>query len=40
MEFFNEVGEIDIGTPTEESVSKYFDFSYLENALAELDGAG
>jgi NitT/TauT family transport system substrate-binding protein len=36
--FFNEVGEIDIGAPTEESLSKYFDFSYLEQAIAELDG--
>lgn len=38
LTFFNEVGEIDIGTPTEESVSKYFDFSYLDKALAELGG--
>lgn len=36
--FFNEVGEIDIAAPTEESLSKYFDFNYLEGALAELDG--
>lgn len=36
LTFFNEVGEIDIGTPTEESLSKYFDFSHLERALAEL----
>ena len=36
--FFNEVGEIDIGTPTEESLPKYFDFSYIEQAREELDG--
>jgi NitT/TauT family transport system substrate-binding protein len=36
--FFNEVGEIDIGSPTEESLPKYFDFSYLETALSELGG--
>lgn len=36
--FFQSVGEIDLGEITEESVSKYFDFSYLENALANLDG--
>lgn len=40
LEFFVEVGEIDIETPTEEGLSKYFDFSYLEDALAELDGGG
>jgi NitT/TauT family transport system substrate-binding protein len=36
--FFNDVGEIDIGTPTEESLSKYFDFSYIEQAREELGG--
>lgn len=35
--FFNDVGEIDIGEPTEESLDKYFDFSYLEQALQNLD---
>jgi NitT/TauT family transport system substrate-binding protein len=39
LEFFQEVGEIDIETPiTEESVDRYFEFSYLESALQELDG--
>jgi NitT/TauT family transport system substrate-binding protein len=40
LEFFNEVGEIDIDTPDQDSIDKYFDFSYLEDALAELDGNG
>lgn len=38
LTFFNEVGEIEIGEPTEESLSDYFDFSYLETALQNLDG--
>lgn len=39
LQFFQEVGEIDIETPvTEETVDRYFEFSYLENALQELDG--
>ncbi|MGH8872406.1 MAG: ABC transporter substrate-binding protein [Acidimicrobiia bacterium] len=39
LQFFQEVGEIDIGDDiTEETVDKYFEFSYLEQALAELDG--
>ncbi|MEX0864899.1 MAG: hypothetical protein WD269_08520 [Acidimicrobiia bacterium] len=39
LEFFQEVGEIDIETPiTSETVDRYFDFSYLEAALQELDG--
>lgn len=38
LEFFDSVGEIDIDTPSEDSLSAYFDFSYLEDALAELDG--
>jgi NitT/TauT family transport system substrate-binding protein len=39
LQFFQEVGEIDIETPiTDETVSRYFEFSYLENALQELDG--
>lgn len=38
LQFFNDVGEIDIGTPGEDTIDKYFDFSYLQNALAELDG--
>jgi NitT/TauT family transport system substrate-binding protein len=40
LEFFNEVGEIDIDVPTEDTLDKYFDFSYLEDALTELDGNG
>ncbi|MGH8913402.1 MAG: ABC transporter substrate-binding protein [Acidimicrobiia bacterium] len=36
--FFQSVGEIDLGELTEESVSKYFDFTYLETALQNLDG--
>ena len=38
LEFFNKVGEIDIATPNEDTLEKYFDFSYVEKALAELDG--
>ena len=39
LEFFQEVGEIDIETPiTQETVDRYFEFSYLESALQELDG--
>jgi ABC-type nitrate/sulfonate/bicarbonate transport system substrate-binding protein len=39
LQFFQEVGEIEIETPiTEETVDRYFEFSYLENALQELDG--
>jgi len=39
LEFFQEVGEIDIDTPvTAETIARYFDFSYLEAALQELDG--
>lgn len=39
LQFFQEVGEIDIETPiTSETVARYFDFSYLEAALQELDG--
>ena len=39
LEFFQEVGEISIETPvTSETVARYFDFSYLEAALQELDG--
>lgn len=37
LTFFNDVGEIDIGEPTEETLSDYFDFSYLESALENLD---
>ncbi len=40
LEFFNNVGEISIDTPSEDTLDKYFDFSYLEDALAELDGNG
>jgi len=36
--FFQSVGEIDLGDLSEDSVSKYFDFSYLETALQNLDG--
>lgn len=35
--FFNEVGEIDIGEVTEDSLGAYFDFSHLEQALQNLD---
>lgn len=39
LQFFQEVGEIDIETPiTEETVARYFEFSYLEQALEQLDG--
>jgi NitT/TauT family transport system substrate-binding protein len=39
LQFFQDVGEIEIETPiTEETVARYFDFSYLEAALQELDG--
>lgn len=39
LQFFQEVGEIDIETPiTEETVDRYFEFTYLDNALQELDG--
>jgi NitT/TauT family transport system substrate-binding protein len=40
LEFFLSVGEIDVEDPTEETLSDYFEFSYLEDALAELDGNG
>jgi hypothetical protein len=36
--FFQSVGEIELGELNEDSVSKYFDFSYLEAALQNLDG--
>lgn len=38
LTFFNDVGEIDIGEVSEESLDAYFDFTYLEQALANLDG--
>lgn len=38
LTFFNSVGEIEIGEPTEDSLDAYFDFSYLEEALQNLDG--
>ncbi len=39
LAFFDEVGEIDIEVPTDDAgLSAYFDFSYLEAALSELDG--
>jgi ABC-type nitrate/sulfonate/bicarbonate transport system substrate-binding protein len=39
LQFFQDVGEIEIETPiTEDTVARYFDFSYLEAALQELDG--
>lgn len=38
LTFFNDVGEIDIGEVSEGSLDAYFDFSYLEQALANLDG--
>lgn len=36
--FFNEVGEIEIETPTDETLDKYFNFSYLAEALSNLEG--
>ncbi|MPZ51392.1 MAG: transporter substrate-binding domain-containing protein [Acidimicrobiia bacterium] len=38
LTFFNDVGEIEIDEPTEESLDDYFNFSYLETALQNLDG--
>ncbi|HVR33734.1 MAG TPA: ABC transporter substrate-binding protein [Acidimicrobiia bacterium] len=39
LQFFQEVGEIDIETPiTSDTVNRYFDLSYLEAALQQLDG--
>ena len=39
LQFFNDVDEIDIAVPTDDAgLSKYFDFSYLQSALSELDG--
>ncbi|MGH3383609.1 MAG: ABC transporter substrate-binding protein [Nocardioidaceae bacterium] len=38
LEFFNKVGEIEIDPPSEDSLGDYFDFSYLESALTDLDG--
>lgn len=39
LQFFQDVGEIAIETPiTEATVARYFDFSYLQAALQELDG--
>ena len=39
LQFFQDVGEIDIEEPiTQETVARYFNFSYLEAALQELDG--
>jgi len=39
LTFFNDVGEIEIDVPTDEAgLDKYFDFSYLDAALTELDG--
>ena len=38
LEFYNEVGEIEVDEVNAELVDKYFDFSYLEAALEELGG--
>lgn len=38
LEFFVSVGEIEIGEVDDASLDKYFDFTYLENALQNLDG--
>jgi len=38
LNFFNDVGEIEIGTVDENSLNKYFNFDFLQNALGELDG--
>ncbi len=40
LQFFQDVGEINIGAADANAVEKYFDFSYLDSALAELDGNG
>lgn len=37
LQFFNDVGEINIGAADANAVDKYFDFTYMESALAELD---
>lgn len=40
LEFFNEVGEIELEEPiTEDVLGKYFNFDYLNQALENLDGA-
>lgn len=38
LTFFNDVGEIDIGEVSEESLNAYFDFTFLEQALENLNG--
>lgn len=39
LTFFNDVGEIELeADPTEETLDQFFDFSYLEQALENLDG--
>ena len=38
LTFFNDVGEIEIDAPTEATLEKYFDFTYLDEALSNLDG--
>lgn len=40
LEFFDEVGEIELEGPiTEDDLGKYFNFDYLNQALASLEGA-
>jgi NitT/TauT family transport system substrate-binding protein len=39
LEFYDEVGEIDVEEVDEELLDQYFDFSYLEAALEGLGGA-
>jgi NitT/TauT family transport system substrate-binding protein len=39
LDFYNEVGEIEVDEVNDELLDKYFDFSYLEAALAELGGS-
>lgn len=38
LQFFADSGEIEMDDVSEDVLAEYFDFSYLENALAELDG--
>jgi NitT/TauT family transport system substrate-binding protein len=38
LEFFNDMGELDIADPDQATLDKYFDFTYLRDALAQLDG--
>jgi hypothetical protein len=37
LRFFDEAGEIELDDISADSLDKYFEFSYLENALEQLD---